>query len=91
MEDKDKLFLVVYFGVKDRPMDIRTNQMMIGFHENLRKTLDDTVKVYVIPQITTNEVKMELLNVEKVSDEKIDEITKLYEKVLDAFKQENKK
>ena len=90
MQDKDKLFLVVYFGVKNRPMDIRTNQIMVGFYENLKKTLDDTVKVYLTPQPTTDEIKFELLNVENVSDEKITEITNLYQKVLDAFKKDNK-
>ena len=86
MQDKDKLFLIIYFGVKNRPMDIRTNQIMIGFYENIKKTLDDTVKVYVVPQPTTDEVKFELLNVEKVSDEKITKIINLYQKVLDEFK-----
>lgn len=86
MQDKDKLFLIVYFGVKNRPMDIRTNQIMIGFYENIKKTLDDTVKVYVVPQPTTDEVKFELLNVEKVSDENITKIINLYQKVLDEFK-----
>ena len=33
---------------------------------------------------------IELLNVENVSDEKITEITNLYQKVLDAFKKDNK-
>lgn len=86
MQDKDKLFLIIYFGVKNRPMDIRTNQIMIGFYENIKKTLDDTVKVYVVPQPTIDEVKFELLNVEKVSDEKITKIINLYQKVLDEFK-----
>ena len=90
MQDKDKLFLVIYFGVKNRPFNMRTQQMMIGFHEQIKKTLDDTVKVYLTPQPTTDEIKFELLNVEKVSDEKITEITNLYQKVLDAFKKDNK-
>ena len=58
MQDKDKLFLVVYFGVQHRPMDLKTNQMMIGFYENLKKTLDDTVNVYLVPEVTTDEVKL---------------------------------
>lgn len=90
MEDKDKLFLVVYFGVKNRPVNFKTNQMMIGFYENLKKTLDDTVKVYVVPQVTTDEVKLELLNVEKVSEERLEEIQKIYEQVLNVFKEGNK-
>ena len=89
MEDKDKLFLVVYFGVKNRQVNLRTNQMMIGFYENLKKTLDDTVKVYVVPQVTTDEVKLELLNVEKVSEERLEEIQKIYEQVLNVFKEGN--
>lgn len=90
MQDKDKLFLVVYFGVKNRAFDIKTQQTMIGFYEQLKKTMDDTVKVYVVPQPTTNEIKFELLNVKVATEEKINEIEEIYQKVLDAFKKDQK-
>lgn len=90
MQDKDKLFLVVYFGVKNRAFDTRTQQMMIGFYEQLKKTMDDTVKVYVVPQVTTDEIKFELLNIEVATEEKINEIEEIYQKVLDAFKKDQK-
>lgn len=90
MQDKDKLFLIVYFGVKNRPWGLQTNQMLIGFYEQLKKTMDDTIKVYVVPQVTTDEVKFELLNVETVSEEKLDKITNIYQKVLDEFKKDQK-
>ena len=90
MQDKDKLFLVVYFGVKNRQFDMRTQQTMIGFYEQLKKTMDDTVKVYVVPQVTTDEIKFELLNIENVSEERIQEIEQIYQKVLDGFKENQK-
>lgn len=90
MQDKDKLFLVVYFGVKNRAFDIRTQQTMIGFYEQLKKTMDDSVKVYVVPQPTTDEVKFELLNIENVSEERLNEIENIYQQVLNAFKKDRK-
>lgn len=90
MQDKDKLFLVVYFGVKNRSYDLRTQQTMIGFYEQIKKTMDETVKVYVVPQVTTNEIKFELLNIENVSEERIKEIEEIYQRVLDGFKKDQK-
>lgn len=88
MKDKDKLFLIVYFGVKNRPMDIRTNQIMIGFYENIKKTLDDTVKVYVVPQPTTDSVKFELLHIKEVGEDKFNEIENKFNLVLKALHHE---
>lgn len=85
MTDKDKLFLIVYFGVKS--MDVfKGNQIMIGFYEKLKQTLDDTVKLYVVPQRTTNEIKFEILNTENVSDDKIISLEKIYQEFLNEFK-----
>lgn len=85
MTDKDKLFLIVYFGVKS--MDVfKGNQIMIGFYEKLKQTLDDTIKLYVVPQRTTNEIKFEILNTENVSDDKINSLEKIYQEFLNEFK-----
>lgn len=85
MTDKDKLFLIVYFGVKS--MDVfKGNQIMIGFYEKLKQTLDDTIKLYVVPQRTTDEIKFEILNIENVSDDKITSLEKIYQEFLNEFK-----
>ena len=85
MTDKDKLFLIVYFGVKS--MDVfNGNQIMIGFYEKLKQTLDDTIKLYVVPQRTTDEIKFEILNIENVSDDKITSLEKIYQEFLNEFK-----
>lgn len=85
MTDKDKLFLIVYFGVKS--MDVfKGNQIMIGFYEKLKQTLDDTIKLYVVPQRTTDEIKFEILNTENVSDDKITSLEKIYKEFLNEFK-----
>ena len=85
MTDKDKLFLIVYFGVKS--MDVfKGNQIMIGFYEKLKQTLDDTIKLYVVPQRTTDEIKFEILNTENVSDDKIISLEKIYQEFLNEFK-----
>ena len=85
MTDKDKLFLIVYFGVKS--MDVfKGNQIMIGFYEKLKQTLDDTIKLYVVPQRTTDEIKFEILNTENVLDDKITSLEKIYQGFLNEFK-----
>jgi len=85
MQDKDKLFLVVYFGVKSIPNTLKGNQVMMGFAERFKRSVDESVKTFVIPQRTTDEIKMEILNPETVSDEKIEEMTEIYNKLLKEY------
>ena len=85
MQDKDKLFLVVYFGVEGAN-SFYSNQVMAGFYEKLKSTLDDTIKVYVVPQRSTKEIKMELLNIENCSEEKLSNIEKIYQEILNEIK-----
>lgn len=87
MLDKDKLFLILYFGVKNAQNGFKTNQIMYGLYENIRKSVDDSIKVFIIPQRTTDEVKFEFLNVKNVSDEKIQELTETCNKFIDKIKQ----
>lgn len=86
MQDKDKLFLVVYFGVKSIPNTLKGNQVMMGFAERFKRSVDESVKTFVIPQRTTDEIKMEILNPETVSEEKIEEMTNIYNKLLESYK-----
>lgn len=84
MEDKDKLFLVVYFGVKN--MDVfKGTQALMGFATHLKNNVDDSVKTFVIPQRTTDEIRMEILNPENVSDEKIKELIDIYNELLQKY------
>jgi len=86
MQDKDKLFLILYFGVKNSADSFKTNQIMYGLYENIRKSLDDTVKVFIIPQRTTDEVKFEILNVNNASAEKIQELIDISNKYIKMIK-----
>ena len=86
MLDKDKLFLILYFGVKNVQSGFKTNQIMYGLYENIRKSVDDSIKVFVIPQRTTDEVKFEFLNVQNVSDKKIQELTETCNKFIESIK-----
>ena len=87
MQDKDKLFLVVYFGVKSIPDTLRGSQIMMGFAERFKRSVDDSVKTFVIPQRTTDEIKMEILNPQFVSEEKIEEMTNIYNKLLKEYEE----
>jgi len=85
MQDKDKLFLVVYFGVKSIPATLKGSQIIMGFAEKLNNNVDQSVKTFIIPQRTTDEIKMEILNPQSVSDEKIEEMTKIYNQILEWY------
>ena len=85
MQDKDKLFLVVYFGVNSIPNTMKGNQIMMGFAERFKHSVDDSVKTFVIPQRTTDDIKMEILNPESVSEEKIEEMTNIYNQLLEWY------
>jgi len=85
MQDKDKLFLVVYFGVKSIPDTLKGSQVIMGFAERFKNSVDQSVKTFVIPQRTTDEIKMEILNPETVSEEKIEEMTNTYNKLLEWY------
>ena len=85
MQDKDKLFLVVYFGVKSIPNTLKGSQIIMGFAERFKHSVDESVKTFVIPQRTTDEIKMEILNPETVSEEKIEEMTNTYNKLLEWY------
>jgi len=85
MQDKDKLFLVVYFGVKSIPNTMKGSQVIMGFAERFKHSVDDSVKTFVIPQRTTDEIKMEILNPESVSEEKIEEMTNIYNQLLEWY------
>ncbi len=85
MEDKDKLFLVVYFGVKSIPNTLRGSQVMMGFAERFKNSVDQSVKTFVIPQRNTDEIKMEILNPQTVSEEKIEEMTNIYNKLIEEY------
>jgi len=85
MQDKDKLFLVVYFGVKSIPNTLKGNQVIMGFAERFKRSVDESVKTFVIPQRTTDEIKMEILNPEIVSEDKIEEMTNTYNKLLEWY------
>ena len=89
MLDKDKLMFVVYFGVKSMPNNFKVNQMLIGWSENLKRSFDDSVKTFVVPQRTTDEIKMEILNPELVSEEKIEQLIKIYNEFLEKHKINN--
>ena len=86
MLDKDKLFLILYFGVKDTPMTLKVNQVMYGLYKNIRSSVDDSIKVFIIPERTNDQVKFEFLNVQNVSDEKIQELTEVCNKFIDQIK-----
>ena len=85
MLDKDKLFLIINFGGQHRSKD-QVLHGMNQLYESIKKTLDDSIKVYVIPQATNDEVKFEFLNVKDCTDDYIKELTNKLDNIINEFK-----
>ena len=86
MLDKDKLFMIVQFGVKSRPMDMKTNETMAGFYHMLKNNLDNSIKVFLVPNPTNDEVKFDLLNATNASDEIIEKLNENFKNIMEMLK-----
>ena len=86
MNDKDKLILVCYVG-HDTMKAFGTHKM-IRFAQGLKSYFDDTVKTLVMADPSTSGTRMEVLNVKDCPQEKLDELQKTYEKVLEELSKE---
>ena len=89
MQDKDKLILVCYVGSQgiDRSHFI---QIMTRLAQGLKSYFDESVKTLVMADPSTSGTRMEILNVKDCPQEKLDELQKTYEKVLEELEKENK-
>lgn len=85
MLDKDKLFLIINFGVQHRSREQGINAME-QIYKSIKNTLDESIKVYVVPQVTNDDVKFEFLNIKDCSDEYIKELTNKLDSIIDEFK-----
>lgn len=88
MQDKDKLILVCYVG--EDTMKAFGKHKMIRLAQGLKSYFDDTVKTLVMADPSTSGTRMEMLNVKDCQQEKLDELQKTYEKVLEELEKENK-
>ena len=91
MLDKDKLILIVYFGVDGFELR-REREEMINCREVLRSQFDDSVKILVLPDRSSESIKVETINPQLLSDEdyceKVMPIIEKVEKVIKEFKNE---
>lgn len=91
MLDKDKLILIVYFGIDGFELR-RSREEMINCREVLRSQFDDSVKILVLPDRSSESIKVETINPQLLSDEdyreKVMPIIEKAEKVIKEFKNE---
>lgn len=80
--DKDKLFLIAYFGVKDQRDKLNSLMMIQQFDKYLNSKLDDSVIFFILPNPESNVVTIELLNVKDCDDKKLDELKNIYNQFL---------
>jgi hypothetical protein len=92
MLDKDKLILIVYFGLYGIELKSRAYTEMINCREVLRSYFDDSVKILVLPDRSSESIKVETINPQLLSDEdyreKVMPIIEKAEKVIKEFKNE---
>lgn len=81
--DKDKLFLIAYFGVKDQRDKLNSLMMIQQFDKYLNSRLDDSVIFFILPNPESNIVTIELLNVKDCDDKKLDELKNIYNRFLE--------
>ena len=81
--DKDKLFLIAYFGVKDQRDKLNSLMMIQQFDKYLNSRLDDNVIFFILPNPESNIVTIELLNVKDCDDKKLDELKNIYNRFLE--------
>ena len=92
MLDKYKLILIVYFGIDGYTLQSRAYTEMINCHESLISQFDDSVKILVLPERSSESIKDETINPQILSDkdyrEKVMPIIEKAEKVIKEFKNE---
>lgn len=87
MQDKDKLILVCYVG--DEAMKAFGKHKMIRLAQVLKSYFDESVKTLVIADPSTPGIRMEVLNVKDCQQEKLEELQKTYDKVLEKLEKES--
>lgn len=92
MLDKDKLILIVYFGIDGYTLQSRAYTEMIDCRYSLISQFDDSVKILVIPDRTAKNIRVETINPKLLSDEdyreKVMPIIEKAEQVIKEFKTE---
>jgi len=92
MDSKDKLILVAYVNIGNiHPEDV--NQFLGSASEALKKGIDDTVTLYILP-VKHGENRLECINPKLVSEEEYEKARLVCEELQDmltGMKNENKK
>jgi hypothetical protein len=61
---------------------------LVRLAQGLKSYFDDTVKTLVVADPSTSGTRMEVLNVKDCPQEKLDELQKTYERVLEELSKE---
>ena len=88
MKDKDKIIIVVYAGT--RGVGDELLEYLGAIAEKMNSLFDETVVPIVIPRRDTNEIWLECINPQLVSEEKYKEAEEAVEKIKKML-EENKK
>ena len=79
MEDKDKIIIVIYGGLKGRQDSVL--EFLTAIDRMVKTGFDDSVKTLVIPRYDTEETWIECINPQLVTEEKYKEAEEAVEKL----------
>lgn len=83
MKDKDKLWIILYYGFKECTSVIRIRQSLDDAQHYFSSRFDDSVNIVVLPVFDTQNHRIEYINTEKLTDE---ELKTFYSKVEECKK-----
>ena len=92
MKDKDKLFLVVYIGIKACSDQAAINLVEAVKKQITRNEFDNTVTIFCIPTRKNNEIKIECINpvlLDKEQYKRVEDSIKKIENVINNYDKEN--
>lgn len=83
MEDKDKIILVTYVGIKNLGREGTILDHLVAIDAMIRPAFDSTVKTLIVPRRDTDETWVECINPQLVSEEKYKEAEDAIQKLQD--------
>ena len=87
MEDKDKIILVTYVGIKNLGSEGTILDHLVAIDAMIRSAFDSTVKTLIVPRRDTDETWVECINPQLVSEEKYKEAEEAVENLNKLLKE----
>ena len=85
MLDKDRIIIVCTVGVDGLPVQ-QANYLVEHVALHMRQSFDDSVKTFTVYDRSSKSIKVDMLNIKDCPQEKLDELQKTYDTILEEIK-----